>query len=287
MIAEKPNCLSELLSLMQSDKTLIFVAGGTDLTLHLRHKIREDHYIVDLTGLDNMKGIHETDTEIFIGALWTMTEMEKSPWFIKHTPCLSKAAAAVGSTQIRNRATLGGNVANAAQCADTIPALMVLDAHVEILCLDGSVRRVPLTDFVEGIGLTALKNKEVITGFWIPKDVLEDTSAYAKVGSREAVTIAKINCALRIKMDHGVVTSASIALGSLGSKAFMSEGIAKALQGCIEEELLSEGILDSFVKQVEAAIPGRESLSYKRSAVKGVADSVLRQCIDLMRGNKS
>lgn len=287
MKPEKPCCLRELLTLMQSDKTLVYVAGGTDLTMHLKHKIREDQSIVDLTGLDSMKGISETETEIFIGALWTMTEIEKSPWFIQNTPCLSKAAAAVGSTQIRNRATLGGNVANAAQCADTIPALMVLEADVEILCLDGNKRRIPMADFVEGIGLTALRSKEVITGFWIPKEVMGDSSAYAKVGSREAVTIAKINCAIRMKIANGTVATAFIALGSLGSKAFLSESIAKTLLGCSENDLLAEGVLDSFVKQVEVAIPGRESLAYKRSAIKGVAHSVICQCIDLIRGNQS
>lgn len=287
MKAEKPNCLSSLLALMQSDQALVLVAGGTDLTMHLRHRVRDDQCIVDLTSLDSMKGIHEFDAEVFIGALWTMTEMEKSTWFNTYTPCLSKAAASVGSTQIRNRATLGGNVANAAQCADTIPALMVLEADVDILCLDGSRRRVSISDFVEGIGLTALKPKEVITGFWIPRTALGDPSGYSKVGSREAVTIAKINCALRIKTTNGCVTYSKIALGSLGSKAFLSEDIANSLLGCSEEALIDEHVFDSFVKQVEVAIPGRDSLSYKKSAIKGVADSVIRQCIDLMRGNVS
>lgn len=280
MKAEKPQSMNQLLELMASDQILTYVAGGTDLTMHLKDSLRKDQTVVDLTGLDALKGIQQREKEIFIGALWTMTEMEKSTWFMENIPCLAKAAASVGSTQIRNRATLGGNVANAAQCADTIPALMVLDADVEILSVDGSIRRIPISQFVEGIGLTDLRVKEVITGFWLPKEVLGQPCGYAKVGSREAVTIAKINCAIQIKLEEGIVASAKVALGSLGSKAFLSHSISANLIGSSVEALLDKGTFDSFVSQVDAAIPGRESLPYKRSAIRGVADSVLRQCME-------
>src|SRR5207302_7462757 len=110
-----------------------FLAGGTDLVIAIKEKGLVPRYVVDLKKIPSLSGIRESsDGSLTIGALTTMREVETSPVIRKKYPFLAQSAAEVGSIQIRNRATIGGNMANATPSADVAPALLVLDARVKI-----------------------------------------------------------------------------------------------------------------------------------------------------------
>lgn len=275
--AEQPFNLKQLQQVLGAPFLITLVAGGTDITIKMRKSPVEQGIILDLSHVSEMKQRHLDHQGLWIGALCTMTELAESQEIRHLLPLLSKAAGSVGSTQIRNRATIGGNVGNAAQCADTIPVLMALGAKADILQASGERREMLVTELVQGIGKTALKANEVIVGFQIPSENLRCRSGYSKVGSRETVTIAKINCAAVVKTTDGIISSAQVAFGSLGAKAFLSPAVSLGLLGKTPAQCTEEMVIDLFVSQVEEAIGGRASLPYKRSAVKAVAADIRNQ----------
>lgn len=275
----QPTSMEGLKEALQTEGHKIFAAGCTDLMIRMRAKKPEDAVLIDLSKIQDLKSCERIEEGLRLGAMCTMTELESSTLVRGAAKVLSCAASQLGSTQIRNRATLGGNVANAAQCADTIPALIALEAEVELLKGDGSLRRLKVEDFVTGIGRTLIAETEVLTGFFIPNAHLDLPGGYCKIGSREAVTIAKINCAGILHIDNGKVDKVRIAFGSLGQRGFYSKLVSEGLLGLSRDALREKLPVELFVKQVEEAIPGRESMNYKRSAVKAAAVSVIEQAL--------
>lgn len=280
----QPDNLTSLLEALHGTGKKIMVAGGTDVMIRLRANPPEEALIIDLSHLEALKGCDINDEGLRIGAMCTMTELWESPLVHNAAKVLSCAASRVGSTQIRNRATIGGNVANAAQCADTIPALIALDASVELMNANGRIRRIKVEDFVTGIGRTLIDETEVATAFLIPGRNLNQAGGYCKIGSREAVTIAKVNCAGIFNFEENAISQARVAFGSLGQRGFFSDYVSEGLKGMTLDALKSGAYVELFVKQVEQAIPGRASLAYKRSAVKAVAVSIVEQAISEYRG---
>jgi len=257
----------------------ILVAGGTDVLVRLRLHPAGTLTVIDLSHMNVLKNCHQSPMGLHIGALCTMTELSLSPLVREAASVLARAASQVGSTQIRNRATVGGNVANAAQCADTIPALIALDAEVELMNGQGAIRSIKVEDFVTGIGRTLLAEREVLTGFFIPARSLNLLGGYGKIGSRKTVTIAKVNGAGIFSIEAGIVSHVRTAFGSLGQRAFYSEHVSEGLVGMSLAQLRDGQYMDLFVEQVERAIPTRDSLPYKRSAVRAVAAAIMAQVL--------
>lgn len=282
--ALQPITLDDLAAAIALEGKKIFVAGGTDVMIHLRLHPPGSATIIDLSHMDVLKACHRNEMGLRVGALCTMTELEESQLIRHGAGVLATAASQVGSTQIRNRATVGGNVANAAQCADTIPALIALDADIELMNGDGVIRSLKVEDFVTGIGKTLITEQEVVTGFMIPYRSLDLYGGYGKVGSRKAVTIAKVNGAGVFRIEEGTVLSARTAFGSIGQRSFFSDHVSEGLIGMKMDQLRTEEYLDFFIEQVEKAIPGRDSLPYKRSAVRAVAVAMMEQAISQYRG---
>src|SRR5882724_2873260 len=146
-----------------------FLAGGTDLVIAIKEKALVPKYVVDLKKIPGLSAIREhADGRVTIGALTTMREGEISPAIIRKFPFLAQSAAEVGSIQIRNRATVGGNMANATPSADVAPALIALNASAKIVGLNGE-RTVALEDFFKGPGQTVMSADEILTEIAIAK----------------------------------------------------------------------------------------------------------------------
>lgn len=269
-----PQNLAELAAALgEKDENTYLCAGGTDLVIHLRKEKNFHYSLIDLTHLPELSQITETEDRISIGAGVTMTELEESPVIRTWIPALSKAASMVGSTQIRNRATLGGNVANASQSSDTTPVLLAYGAEAEILDESGTVTRRLIDDFVEGLEKTSLGKREVILKFVVRKQ--KALSGFAKVGARKAVTISKINGCICTEIKEGCMIHPVVYLGAVGAKASR----ARLIEECLEGRMLSgcdeEKVRDAVYAQIEENIPGRPSKHYKKSAAFGVIDQIL------------
>jgi len=193
-----------------------FLAGGTDLLV----ESRQDHFkwpehLIDISGIGEMKSINENENEISIGALTTHDEIVRSPLINKYAPLLAEACRQIGSQQIRNRGTIGGNICNASPCADTVPPLVALQAKVRLADAQNEWE-VPIDDFFLKPYKPRLKNNEVVLSLKINKLSEDYRSIFYKLGRRNALAISRINMASVLKLSQeGLIEEARIAPGSV------------------------------------------------------------------------
>ena len=275
ILIQTPQTLAELKDYLSiaDDKTYI-LGGGTDFIINM---IKNNIYVgtfIDLTGINELNYIKNENDFIKIGSNTTFTDISENKMITTNASCLAQAASMVGSTQIRNCATLAGNIANASQAADCIPALMCLNAKVKIMNGEGTFIQKNVEEVVLGINKNCLKNDEVIVEILIPLRNSNYKSAFSKVGSRSSVTISKLNIAVSLKVGQ-VIEDASVVIGSLGEKAFHST----ICEECLINKEVNDELFTIFKEklkyQVDLAIPNRKSKSYKREAIIGIADRII------------
>jgi CO/xanthine dehydrogenase FAD-binding subunit len=269
-----PASLEELVAgLAASTPRTRLLAGGTDLVRALRSPGSEPDLLIDLTGLAELATVRLEGETLRVGALVTFTQLQWDPLVREHALCLSLAAAQVGSAQIRNAGTIGGNVANASPCADGATALTALGA--EVVTVDGAGATVtrPIGEVLLGPNRTSLRHDEAITEFVFPAPGPEYRSAFAKIGSRTAVSVARLSAALVVRFDapSGTIADARVALGAVGEVAFRAPGLEETLEGRPADEETARVFAEGCVAAVQESIPGRYSLPYKQHAAVGLA----------------
>ncbi len=188
------------------------VAGGTDLLLKMKAGKLAPKVVVNIKRLPDLRGIATLQSLISIGALTTLEQLRLSPLIREHYPALAAAAATMASAQIRNLATLGGNLCNAAPSADLAPILMALEAVVRIVGPDGE-RRAPLEEFFTGPGATALSRGELLVAVEVPPPV--GPALYLKHAPRECMDIAVVGVGLAVRLADGRCELARVALGAV------------------------------------------------------------------------
>ena len=180
------------------------IAGGTDLMIHLRPARATlqglPGTLVDVTRLPELNRFEPDGSSPYLGATITFRRLETDPQVAKLFPVLAQAASTVGSLQIRQMATIGGNVANASPAADGMTALTALGAMVEIASPNG-VREILLEDLIKGPNVTDLQPGELILGFRLSPTPDSNRQAFQKVGRRRAVVIARMNAAVCLDQD--------------------------------------------------------------------------------------
>ena len=269
-----PTGVDELVAaLAQATPQSRLLAGGTDLVRALRTPGSELDLLVDLTGIAELAVVRLEGEMLRVGALCTFTQLQWDPLVREHALCLSLAAGQVGSAQIRNAGTIGGNVANASPCADGTTALTALGAEVTTVDGAGAARTRPIAEVLLGPNRTNLAHDEAITEFSFPALGPEHRSAFAKIGSRTAVSVARLSAALAVRFDasSGTIADAQIALGAVGAVAFRPRGLERSLQGRPADEETARLFAEGCVAAVQGSIPGRYSLPYKQHAAVGLA----------------
>jgi CO/xanthine dehydrogenase FAD-binding subunit len=190
------------------------LAGGTDILLQLRH---EPHYcdrLVDISQLSDLHRIEQKDGWVHIGAAATFSEVLDSPIISETAPVLTQACATVGAVQIRNMGTLGGNVANAAACADSLPALVCLDAIATLLSPTGE-QEIPVSQFVTGPNRTSLPTGGLLISIRYPVPAEGSRSAFLKLGRRNAMAISRLTVAALGRLDaNNLIVEARLVSGS-------------------------------------------------------------------------
>ncbi len=253
-----PTSINEACLLLAKDKYTI-LAGGTDVLIELRHT-SEHHKILDTSKLEELKKINAAKG--VIGAGVTMTEIINHPVLANTYPLLIKAISQLGSVQIRNRATLGGNIANAALCADSVPALLCYDAQVKLVSTD-STRTMDLADFITGSYQTARQAGEIITEIILSPPANNCRFYQEKVGRRAAVNISRLSLAIMLSEKAGKIDKIAIAAGSLLGKVCRLSQLENCLIG---KTLSSAGInfaTQELAQLLKNEIGGRWSGAYK------------------------
>jgi xanthine dehydrogenase small subunit len=185
----QPRSLEEALRMLRDEGPLLPLAGCTDLYVGLHFGTVSERRFLDLQGLRSLRGIRRRGDTLVIGALATYSELIRSPLVRRRLPILAEASRWVGSPQIQNRGTLGGNVANASPAGDTLPVLAVAEATLVLSRVDGE-RRVPFASFYTGYRQTVLRPDELIVAIEVPP--VEGRQWFRKVGTRAAQAISKV-----------------------------------------------------------------------------------------------
>jgi xanthine dehydrogenase small subunit len=185
----QPESLADALRLLRDEAPLVPLAGCTDLYVGFHFGTVSPCRLLDLQGLDELRGIRSVGGTLVIGALATYTDLIRSPLVRRRLPILVEASRQVGSPQIQNRGTLGGNIANASPAGDTLPVLAVAEATVVLVSAAGE-RRVPFASFYAGYRRTVMRPDELIAAVEVP--AVPGRQWFRKVGTRAAQAISKV-----------------------------------------------------------------------------------------------
>jgi CO/xanthine dehydrogenase FAD-binding subunit len=273
----EPKTVEEALELLNRHKPGIKVlAGGTDVLA----KMKRNHFqcerlmyikdIKELSFIESSKGLK-------IGAGTVLSAIERSEVIDGKYSALQQAVKAIGATAIRNMATIGGNVCNAAPPADTVPALLIFEAKLKLIKLGGE-RMVPLKDFIIGAEQTVIEHNELLHSIELPELPGSFISTFVKLG-RVSVDTARVNMAVAVDFDSSseTIKEARVALGAVGIKAYRCPDSEALLVGKKVNEQTVLAFADSLTSVCDFAIPGRYSLPYKREAVRKLAEDAFKQ----------
>lgn len=272
----RPQNINEALEMLaDGENPKKILAGGTDLIIELNHGDRLVD-IIDIGGIKELRSIREHEDKVIIGSAATFTQIENSETVLKHCRALAQAASKVGSPQIRNAGTIGGNVANASPAADTVPAIVAMDAEALVASVRGQ-RNIKITDLLKGIGKTDLAPDEMIVEFSFKK-LPGGISGFAKLGKRNALAISRISATAIVVPDQdNVIREARVALGAVAPNPFRSSLTESILIGKNLASGISEDVIDMVAQDVTERLGARASAVYKREAIRGVLYQALEQ----------
>lgn len=225
----QPGALSEALGWLAEDGAMP-IAGGTNVIADLRAEKHHPRLLVDVSRLAELRCIQQVGDDIVVGGGTTITDLLHDPLIARTAPALVEAAQVFANPLIRNRATVGGNLADASPAADMAPPLLALGANVDLLSQAGH-RRVPLADFFTGVRQTVRRPDELIHAVsWPARNGAG--SVFAKVGLRKADAISVLSVAVAAEVDaSGRCVSAAIALGAVAPRPVRALAAEAALVG--------------------------------------------------------
>ena len=250
----RPATLAEAVALLEAGgPDARVLAGGTDLVIRLRDGTLEPGLVVDLKRIAELRpGLREAAGCLTISATTVMTDVAADPLVRRHFAALAEAAAVVGSVQIRNRATLGGNVCNASPAADTVPALLVFDATVVAHGPAGS-RRIPIDDFFIRSGVTKLARNEIVTAIQLPIPAKPIGSVHVRRTRRRGHDLASVTVACGVN----ATGLTRLAYGSVGPRPILCVDETGVLADPGASEAARTEVLEGMF---EAASPSPRSM---------------------------
>lgn len=214
----------------QSSSLTYFIAGGSDLLIEIQQGRKEPAgRMIDISQISELKKLEIENNHLFIGAGVSVSEIAKSKLVIEHAKAVSEATGLIGGPQVRNVATLGGNVAHALPAADGMISLAAMDAKVRVACGDHVEDRELFSLFL-GPGKSALKRTELITGFLIKSKQPGEGSAFQRIMRPQGVALPIINCAVWLKRKNDSIADIRIVFGPSGPVPTRAEGVEKELR---------------------------------------------------------
>jgi len=267
----KPTTISEAIEdLTNAPQPAMPIAGGSDMLLDIRQGRQAPvHTLVDLKSVTEMNVIEMRTDELFIGASVSITRIIQDALVNQHAQALVEASNLIAGPQVRNIATLGGNVAHALPAADGTIALTALGAHAEVANKSG-LRRVPFQEMFLGPGKSAIdKTCELITGFYIPRADEGQASCFKRIMRPQGVALPILNCAVWVHRENDSVADVRISVGPGGPTPFRGTDAESVLRGrVLDEALLSEALDHLLVQAKFRTSPLRATAEYRQHIVK-------------------
>lgn len=276
----EPKSAGECIELLKKYGTEAkMVAGGTDLVPKLKNRVLKVKTVIGLQSIPEINGIKKTAEGIEIGALTSLRVISKSEEVKEHWLALAEAAGHVSSMQIRNMATIGGNVCNASPSADAVQGLIATDAVVNIVSENGT-RTVPIIDFFTGVGKTVLKEGEFVISFTIPAPKANTGATYLKFAIRGDTDITIVGAGSSITLDNsGKVANAIVSLAAVAPTPIRVEAVEKLITGKVLTEELIEEAGELAANSCNPITDQRATKEYRIEMVKVWTKNALREAL--------
>ncbi len=264
-----PETIEQAIALLAGDPTSRMLAGGTDLLVQMRSGRVAPGAVIDLKRITGLSGIRARDGGFAIGAATPCTALKDHAALAAAWPGVVEAANLIGSVQVRNRATIAGNLCNASPAADSVPALIAAGATCLIAGAEGE-REVPVAEIPSAPGQTSLRAGEFVAEIYLPARPAGGGDAYLRSIPRTEMDIAVVGAgAALVLATDGTCTAARIALGAIAPTALLAEDAANALIGT----RLDPAALETMAQAVRAAcrpIDDKRGTAEYRTAMAGV-----------------
>lgn len=268
----RPKTLREALELLRSIEGAKVIAGGTDLLVDMKFRRTEPRALVDVSKLEELRLVRLAGNYVEIGSAVTLQELVESELVRTKLPLLWEAVSSMASWQIRNIATIGGNICNASPAADTAPPLLAYGAKLLLASLDG-VREVDIGEFFVGPKRSIIRSDEVLQIIRVPTHPTGYGWSFIKI-SRTSFDIAKVSIAVLLKVDGSKIRDPRVAFGSVAPTPVRAKSVERAIEGLSIEEALEVG--PKLVERDIAPIDDVRSTAWYR---REVAKALLRDSL--------
>lgn len=276
----KADSVDDAIALLAQNPDAIPIAGGTDVLVRLHGHNNKYSHLVDIHGVAELKKVTtESDGTIVIGSGMTFTELAQNPVISESVPVLNEGGSSIGGPQVRNVATVGGNICNGAPSGDSAAPLLVLNATVELKGPDG-IRRLPLYDFYQGPGQVDRKAGEIMTCLRIaPEDYRGWSGHYFKYAMRDAMDIATIGCGAACQVDSGNIAGIRLGFAVAGPTPLRCWRTEEKAIGRKADEALLDLVKNSVLNDLRPRDSWRASKDFREQLIKTLAERVLREAI--------
>jgi len=264
----QPTTVAECVEILKTaEGSTKLVAGGTDVVPKLRQRVLKLKNVIGLEKVEELKVLNVTADALELGASTLMKTVETSDEIKKTWPALSQAAGSVSVNQVRNIATVAGNVCNASPSADFVQGLIVYEAMVNIAGAEGE-RQVPIIEFFTGPGKSVLKDDEVVVSFTVKAPEANSGAAYKKYAIRDTVDLAIVGCGANLAFDGGKVKKAVVSLAAVAATPIRVKVVEDFLVG---KEINDDVVAEAAAMAADNCTPisdQRATASYRKEMVK-------------------
>ena len=283
-----PRKIEEALEILSKyGKEIKVIAGGTDLLIQYYDRLYEINGWLDLKNIKELKEIKIHQNQMEIGAMVTHVQIKKSEDIKKYFPILSQAAADIGSPQIRNRGTVGGNIVNASPAGDLLSPLMAYNAQFKLLSVQGE-KIVPAEEFFIGPKKTILEPAQLLTRIILPLPSERTYGCWIKIGKRKALIIATITLALVVEMaeDNKTVKDVRTCLGSVAPTPIEIKEIREKMIGKKFSELNFNQLGQIVEDKISPIDDIRGTKEYRKYVAKNIMINALEEIGSARRSYK-
>jgi carbon-monoxide dehydrogenase medium subunit len=278
--------LPEAIATLGQDGGTRIVAGATDFLVRWRQGLWKPRAVLNIKGIPGLDSVsYSAETGLTLGTLVTIRTLERHPLIQEHYPALSQAAATFAGVQIRNLATVGGNVCNASPAGDTLPALIAYGTECRLMGPEGE-RVVPLENFIQGPGRTVLRSAELLVELHLPPPPPHTGALYIKHSPRSSMDISAVGVASVVTLEgrDGVCRDIRIALGAVAPTPIRATSAEALLRG---QRLNADAIQRAARAAMEDARPIddiRGTARHRRAIVESLAGRTLRSAVQMAQG---
>lgn len=285
----RPKTLDEALDMLSNYDNRALKAGGTDLLVEMKKGLRTYADLISLTGIDELNLIKEENEQVHLGTGLTHSEMLQSEVVRKYFPAFTEAILKIGSEQVRNMGTLGGNLCTAAACCDSAPVLIAMNAEIEIMDHAGT-ETVALKDFFLHNRKTILKDNQILTKVIVKKCPPNTGIHYEKFGLRQGSAIAVVSVAAKVTIEDNICSDASIVIGAAAPTPLVSYHAIHEIKGKNMSEFYekSDLILAAGKAAAEDSVPIddiRGGAQFRRDILNTLTQRAILKAVEKAKNN--